>query len=323
MGRYVLGRTVTSIGLVFLSSILIFCLMRIIPGDPTITKLGGAIQGVDPRALAAIRHELGLDRSIPDQYVHWVWGILHGDFGRSYYSQFPVTTMIGERIWATLELAIAALVLALLFVIPAATLGVIWRNRLFDGFLSGVTAVGLATPAFVTGIILIVVFGVKLHWLPTQGYVPFTSDPVGSLKTVALPAITLAILVAAPIMRVLRASLTDVGSASYIRTATGKGLQRHEVVVRHVLPNAAIPALTTIGIVVGGLLGGAVVTEYVYARPGLGTLMVDSVYQRDYAVLQALVLMAAAAFILANLVVDLLYGVIDPRLRIGAQEGRR
>jgi peptide/nickel transport system permease protein len=323
MGRYVATRLLTSLGLIFLSSILIFCLMRIIPGDPTITKLGGAIQDVDPRALAAIRHQLGLDRSIPDQYVHWVWGIFHGDFGESYYSQFPVTTLISERIWATLELAIAALVLALLFVIPAATLSVIWRNGLFDGFLSGFTAIGLATPAFVSGIILIVVFGVKLQWLPTQGYVPFTSDPVESLKTVALPAITLGIVVAAPIMRVLRASLTDVGSASYIRTAAGKGLQRRDVVVKHVLPNAAIPALTTIGVVIGGLLGGAVVTEYVYARPGLGTLMVDSVYQRDYAVLQALVLLAATAFILASLVVDLLYGVIDPRLRIRAPEKGR
>jgi len=321
MRTYVATRLATSVGLLFLSSIVIFCLMRIIPGDPTITKLGGAIQGVDPRTLAAIRHEIGLDRSIPDQYVHWIWGIFHGDFGRSYYSQFPVTTLISERIGATIELALAALLLALLFVIPAATLATIWRSKSFDGFLSGFTAVGLATPAFVTGILLIVVFGVKLRWLPTTGYVPFTSDPVESVKDVALPAITLSIVISAPIMRVLRASLAEVGSAPYIRTAAGKGLQRHQVVIRHLLPNAAIPALTTLGVVVGGLIGGAVITEYVFARPGLGTLMVDSVYQRDYAVLQALVLLAATAFILASLVVDLLYGVIDPRLRVRATQG--
>ena len=321
MKVYVARRLVTSVGLLFLSSIVIFCLMRVIPGDPTITKLGGAIQGVDPRALAAIRHQLGLDRSIPDQYVRWVWGILHGDFGRSYYSQFPVTTLISERIGATIELAAVALLLALLFAVPAATLSTIWRNRVFDGFLSGFTAVGLATPAFVSGILLIVVFGVKLNWLPTQGYVPFTRDPFQSLKVVLLPSITLSIVVAAPILRVLRASLTDVGSAPYIRTAAGKGLLRRQVVVRHLLPNAAIPALTMVGVIVGGLLGGAVITEYVFARLGLGTLMVDAVYQRDYGVLQALVLLAATAFILSSLVVDLLYGVIDPRLRVSGPEG--
>jgi peptide/nickel transport system permease protein len=323
MTGYVAMRVAASVGLLFLSSIVIFCLMRVIPGDPTITKLGGAIQGVDPRALVAIRHELGLDQSIPEQYVHWLGGIFRGDFGRSYYSQFPVTTLITERIGATAELAICALVIALGVAVPAATLGMIWRNRFFDSLLAGFTAIGLATPAFVTGIILIVVFGVKLGWLPTQGYVSFTSDPIASLKGVVLPAITLSIVVAAPVLRVLRASLADVGSAPYIRTAAGKGLLRRQVVLRHVLPNAAIPALTTVGVVVGGLLGGAVITEYVFARPGLGTLMVDSVYQRDYGVLQALVLLAAACFILSSLAVDLLYGVIDPRLRVRTQGAAR
>jgi peptide/nickel transport system permease protein len=321
MKGYVARRVLTSIGLLWLSSMLIFLLMRIIPGDPTITKLGGAIQGVDPRALVAIRHQLGLDQSIPEQYVHWVGGIFRGDFGESYFSQFPVTTLIRERLPATFELALVAFLLAMLFAVPAAVLSVIWRNRYFDGFLSGFTAIGLATPAFVTGIVLIVIFGVKLQWLPTQGYASFENHPLRSLEVVLLPAITLGILVAAPILRVLRASLADVASAPYIRTAAGKGLLPREVVLRHLLPNAAIPALTTVGVVVGGLLGGAVITEYVYARPGVGTLMVDSVFKRDYAVLQALVLMAAAAFILSSLIVDLLYGVIDPRLRIRTDEG--
>jgi peptide/nickel transport system permease protein len=324
MIQYVARRVATSIVLLFFSSIVIFCLMRVIPGDPTITKLGGSIQGVDPRALQAIRHQLGLDQSIPEQYFHWLGGIVHGDFGRSYYSQFPVTTLITERIGATAELAICALVIALGIGIPAATLGTIWRSRFFDALLSGFTAIGLATPAFVSGILLIVVFGVKLNWLPTQGYVSFEAHPLESLKGVLLPALTLSIVVAAPVLRVLRASLVDVESASYTRTAAGKGLVRRQVVLRHVLPNAAIPALTTIGIVIGGLLGGAVITEYVFARPGLGTLMVDSVYQRDYGVLQALVLLAAATFILSSLVVDLLYGVIDPRLRLRVRgEGGR
>jgi peptide/nickel transport system permease protein len=312
-----------SVVLLFVSSIVIFVLLRVIPGDPVITKLGGEIRGADPQTLAAIRTELGLNQSWPQQYLHWIGGIFRGDFGRSYYSQFPVTTLITERIGATAELAIAAIALALVVAVPAATLGIIWRNRFFDSLLSGFTAVGLATPAFVTGIVLIVVFGVKLNWLPTQGYVSFANHPLENLKGLILPAVTLSIVVAAPVLRVLRASLSDVESASYTRTAAGKGLLRRQVVLRHVLPNAAIPALTTVGVVVGGLLGGAVITEYVFARQGLGTLMVDAAMQRDYLVLQALVLLAATTFILSSLVVDLLYGVIDPRLRIRGGESLR
>ena len=302
-----------------LSSVLIFLVMRVIPGDPTLTKLGGTIKDVDPRALDAIRHELGIDKPLPTQYWNWVGGIVHGDFGHSYFSQFPVTTLIGQRIGATVELAVMAMLIGLAIAVPAATLGAIWRNRVVDGLLSGFAALGMATPAFVTGIVLIIVFGLKLHWLPTQGYVSFQNHPFESIKTTLLPAITLGISVAAPTLRILRTSLQEIGSASYIRTAQGKGLVRRHVVIRHLLPNASIPALTTVGVVVGHLLGGAVVVEYVFARQGLGTLLVDSVFQRDYGVLQALVLIAAAAFIATSLVVDVLYGVIDPRLRVSPQ----
>ena len=319
MSRYVLRRVVTSLGLVVLSSVLIFVVMRVIPGDPTLTKLGGTIKDVDPRALDAVRHELGLDRSLPAQYVDWVGGIFRGDFGRSYFSQFPVTTLISQRIGATVELAAMAMLIGLAIAVPAATLGAIWRNRFADSALSAFAALGMATPAFVTGIILIVLFGLKLGWLPTQGYVSFQHHPLESIRSTLLPAITLGISVAAPTLRILRASLLEVGSASYIRTAQGKGLLRYQVVLRHLLPNASIPALTTVGVILGHLLGGAVVVEYVFARVGLGTLLVDSVFQRDYGVLQALVLLAAIAFIAASLVVDLLYGLIDPRLRVNPQ----
>jgi peptide/nickel transport system permease protein len=310
-----------SVLLLVLSSILIFLVLRVIPGDPTITKLGGTIKNVDPRALEAIRHQLGLDRSLPSQYVHWVGGIVRGDFGESYFSQFPVTTLVAQRIGATIELALLALLIGMVIAIPAAIVGAIWRNRWFDAALSGFTAVGMATPAFVTGIILIVIFGLKLNLLPTQGYVSFTHHPLESLKTAVLPSVTLGIAVAAPTLRILRASITDVGSASFIRTAEGKGLVRRAVVTRHLLPNAAIPTLTTVGVIVGSLLGGAVVVEYVFARPGLGSLMVDSVFQRDYGVLQTLVLLAAASFIVTSLVVDVLYGIIDPRLRLRRSAG--
>ena len=320
MASYVLKRVSVSVVLLILSSILIFCLMRVIPGDPTITKVAaaGTGGGANVRALRAVRHELGLDRSLPRQYVAWVGGALHGDFGKSYYSQFPVTKLITQRIGATLQLAMGALLLGLLMAVPLALIGAIWRNRFFGAGVSGFTAVGMSMPAFVSGIILIVIFGVKLQWLPTQGYVPMSEDPVESVKMAILPSIVLAIGIAAPLLRILNASLDEVASAPYIRTATGKGLQRRQVVLGHLFPNAVLPALTAFGVIIGSLLGGTVIVEYVFARPGLGSLMVDAVFKRDYAVLQTVVLIAVATFILVSLAIDLLYGVIDPRLRVRA-----
>jgi peptide/nickel transport system permease protein len=320
MGSYVLKRFATSVGLLVLSSMLIFFVLRVIPGDPTITALGGAIPDVDPRALLAVRHELGLDRSLFYQYWHWISGVVRGDFGKSYYSQFSVTALISARVAPTLQLAGVSFVLGLLIAVPAATVSAIWRNRWFDSALSAFTAGGMATPSFVSGIVLIIIFGVKLKWLPTQGYVSMQNHPVESLKVVLLPAITLAIHVAAPILRILRTSLDDVASAPYIRTAEAKGLLRRNVVLRHLLPNATIPALTMVGVIIASLLGGTVIVEYVFARPGLGTLMVDAVFKRDYEILQALVLLAAAAFIVSSFVIDLLYGVVDPRLRVRGRE---
>jgi peptide/nickel transport system permease protein len=317
---FIARRTVTSIALLALSSVVIFVVMRVIPGDPTITKLGGSIRDLDPQTLRDVHHQLGLDHSLAVQYERWVAGMLHGNFGLSYFSQYPVTTLLSQRIFPTLQLSLTAFVLGVVFAIFAASLSVIWRNRFLDAALSGFTAIGMATPTFVLGILLIVAFSVKLGWLPAQGYVSIEHDPVGSMKAVVLPAITLAIGVAAPILRVLRTSLGEVESAAYIRTASGKGLTRRQVVSGHMLPNAMIPALTMVGVILGTVIGGTVIVEYVFARPGLGTLMVDSVLQRDYQVLQALVLFAAAVFILTSLVVDILYCVIDPRLRLTARE---
>jgi len=318
MFRYVFTRVVTSLALLVLGSILVFCLMRVIPGDPTITKLGGSIREVDEATLAEIRGDLGLDKSLPEQYLEWVGGVVRGDFGSSYFSQFSVTTLITQRFGATLLLAIMAMLIGALIAVPASIAGAIWPNRPLEAALSGFAAVGIAIPTFVIGICLIIVLGVELEWLPTQGYVSFQSDPLGSIRSTLLPAITLGIGVAAATMRILRPSLIDVGSASFVRTATGKGLRRRHVVVRHELPNAAIPAITAAGIIVAHLVGGAVIVEYVFARPGLGTLLVDSVYQRDYGVLQTLVLVAVAAFIATSLVVDVILGLIDPRLRTKA-----
>jgi peptide/nickel transport system permease protein len=316
MSRYVAKRLVSSIALLFLSTIIIFLLMRVIPGDPTITKLGGSIKEVDEATLTQIRSDLGLDKSIPEQYVTWISGIARGDFGDSYFSQFSVTTLIGQRVGATLLLALMAMIIGLAIAVPASVAGAVWPNRYLNGVLSAFAAIGIAIPTFVIGIALIIAIGVELDVLPTQGYVSFQRDPLNSVKSTLLPAITLGIGVAAVTMRILRASLVEIGSASFVRTARGKGLLRSQVVVRHELPNASIPAITQAGIIVAHLVGGAVIVEYVFARPGLGTLLVDSVFQRDYAVLQTLVLATAAAFIVTSLVVDVLLGFVDPRLRV-------
>ena len=318
MLRYVFRRLITSIALLILGSMLVFCLMRVIPGDPTITKLGGSIKEVDEATLQGIRSQLGLDESLPQQYLDWVSGVVRGDFGTSYFSQFSVTTLIEQRYGATLLLAFMAMLIGLLIAVPASVAGAIWPNRWLQGVLSGFAAVGIAIPTFVIGIGLIIVVGVELELLPTQGYVSFLADPLRSIESTLLPAITLGIGVAAATMRILRPSLVDVGTASFVRTATGKGLRRRQVVARHELPNASIPAITAAGIIVAHLVGGAVIVEYVFARPGLGTLLVDSVYQRDYGVLQTLVLIAVAVFIVTSLVVDVILGVIDPRLRTKA-----
>lgn len=318
MLSYVLRRFVTSLALLLLGSMVVFLLMRVIPGDPTITKLGGSIKEVDQETLDGIRAELGLDKSIPEQYVDWVGGILRGDFGASYFSQFSVTSLVQLHYGATLLLAAMAMLIGTLIAVPAAVAGEIWPNRALQAGLSLFAAVGIAIPTFVIGIILIIAVGVELEWLPTQGYVSFQADPFGSVKSTLLPAITLGIGVAAATMRILRPSLYDVGSSSFVRTARGKGLLRRDVVVRHELPNASIPAITAAGIIVAHLVGGAVIIEYVFARPGLGSLLVDSVHQRDYGVLQALILLTVVVFIVTSLVVDILLGFIDPRLRTKA-----
>jgi peptide/nickel transport system permease protein len=318
MLKYVARRVVISVALLVLGSMLVFFLMRVIPGDPTITKLGGSIKEVDVATIESIRSELGLDKPVYRQYLDWVGGIVRGDFGNSYFSQFSVTKLVEQRYGATLLLAAMAMVIGTLIAVPASVAGAIWPNRPLEAVLSSFAAIGIAVPTFVIGIVLIIVLGVELKWLPTQGYVSFQHDPIGSLRSTLLPAITLGIGVAAAGMRILRPSLVEVGTASFVRTAKGKGLLRRQIVVRHELPNASIPFITAAGIIVAHLVGGAVIVEYVFARPGLGSLLVDSVYQRDYGVLQALVLLAVAVFIVTSLFVDVLLGFVDPRLRTKA-----
>jgi peptide/nickel transport system permease protein len=299
--------------MLLIASVVIFVLLRVIPGDPTAVR--AARPGVSQAQIVQLRHQLGLDRSIVSQYLVWISGVLHGDFGESYFSNFSTTELINARIGATFELALAATLVGLAIAVPAGILAALRPHSWIDRLLTGGAAAGMAVPPFCLAILLIFFFGIRLGWLPTRGYVSFGDDPLQNLRHLALPAVTTGVLVAAPVLRFLRVSLVDVSRSDFVRTAEGKGLRWRQAVLRHVLPNAVVPTLTFVGLVVGSLLGGIVVVEYVFGWPGLGALAVDSVGDRDYAVLQGVVLLASAAFIAASLVVDLLSFAIDPRLR--------
>lgn len=312
--RYVARRLIVGLVMLFAASLVVFVVLRILPGDPVTTQLG-SVHGVDAGVIKQAKHQLGLDRPLLVQYGSWLSGLFTGHFGTSYFSQEPVQTLLFPRIWPTVELTIAAMALALAFAIPAAIIAAIHPRGLVDRAVTAIASLGMSVPAFLMAIILIVIFAVKLRVLPNSGYVSLFDDPVQNLRLLIMPAATLAFSISAPILRFLRASLADVSTSPYIRTAEGKGLLWPAVIRRHATPNALIPTLTLVGLTVGQLLGGVVIIEYIFSWPGVGTLIVDSVTKRDYAVLQTAILLAAVAFIVTTLVVDILYGILDPRLK--------
>ncbi|GAA4524834.1 ABC transporter permease [Amycolatopsis samaneae] len=316
MGRYVLRRAGVSALMLVGVSVLVFVVLRLLPGDPTVTKVGAA-QGIDPAALRQLRTELGLEDPLPVQYWHWITGLLRGDLGRSYFSQFDVGVLVGQRLGPTLELSLAGVTLAVVLALVLSVLPTILGGRWLGRLVGGYTTLGMAAPPFVFGIVLIALFVVRLGVLRDESYVAPSADFGGNLRALLLPAVTLGICLSAPLIRYLRAGLSEVEDSRHVRTAVGKGIPRRSVVLRHVLPNALLPALTSLGVTVGQVLSGAVVVEFVFRWPGLGSLVVDSVYKRDYAVIQSTVLLLAAVFVLVNLLVDVLYGVLDPRLRVG------
>lgn len=315
MIRYVLKRCLIAVLMIFLSSILIFAVLRLLPGSPTIAKLAGA-KGIDPKAIAALNKELGLDRPLVAQYLSWIGGALHGDFGKSFFSQYGVGELIDQRLGPTIELAIGSLVVAVLLALTLSLVPVIRDSAWIGRFVTGYTVLGLSAPAFLVGIGIQLLFGNTLHWLPHYTYVALSDDPTKNLRLLIAPAVTLGAAISAPLINYLRASLRDVESAQYVRTAHGSGVRRRRVVLSHIVPNALLPALTALGVSVGALLGGVVEVEYVFGWPGLGSAIVSAVNQRDYALIQSMVLLAAVAYVLTTLVVDILYGVLDPRLRV-------
>lgn len=320
LGRLIVRRGAVSLAMLVATSGLIFVVLRLLPGDPIITRLG-ATTGVSQETLRELRAQAGLDKPILLQYFQWMGGVLHGDFGNSYFNQFSVTHLIGQRLPATLELTLIALVFTILLAFPTALIAARRPGSFVDRAISTGASIGMAAPQFLVGVALIVIFAVRLKVLPSRGYTPLSESVSRNLKEMVLPSLTLAIAATPLLMRFLRASLLEVLETPYIRTAIGKGLSSGRVLRSHALRNALTPGLTMLGMIVGYTLGGVVIIEFIFGVPGLGSLAVDAVMNRDYAVLQSVVLLISAMFIFTTLVVDILVGVVDPRLRTGVRNG--
>jgi peptide/nickel transport system permease protein len=312
MTAYIARRLLATIPVMAVVAIFVFLLLRLAPGDPAALIAGDDATSAQ---IANIRAQLGLDLPIWQQFFMWAWGILQGDLGTSIFSNLPVTTLIAQRLEPTLMLMVATLIVAISFAIP---LGVIaaWKARtIVDRFVMLLSVLGFAIPVFLAGYVLIYVFSIQLRWLPVQGYRPLSQGLWPSIQSLILPAVALGTTYIALIARITRASMLEVLSQDYIRTANAKGLATSRVLLLHALKNASIPIVTVIGIGIALLISGVVITETVFNIPGLGRLTVDAVLKRDYPIVQGLILVFAATKVIINLLIDLSYAFLDPRIR--------
>jgi len=312
VSSYLLRRLASFIPVLVFISILVFSLLHLAPGDPVDMIVGEDRPG--PDVIAAIRAQYGFDDPLPVQYLRWASHAAVGDLGYSYRSRQPVTHLIFERLPATLELSVLSILLGLAIALPLGIVAALRRGTWIDAAASVIAALGISMPAFWIGILLIYLFALALRWLPPSGYVSPAEDLVANLRLMVLPVITLGVGYGAMLTRYVRASMLECLGLDFVRTARAKGLAESRVVVGHVLRSALIPIVTVIGIETGRLLGGAVLTETIFALPGMGRLAVDAILSRDFPTMQGAVLFMALGVLLANLVVDLLYGVLDPRM---------
>lgn len=317
MGRYLAQRLAGAIPTLLGVSLLTFAFIRLIPGDAIAARLGTST-ALDPEQLASLRSYFGLDQPLPVQFWTWLTSLLHGDAGYSIRTGRPVLVEIAQRLPATLELAVAAAVIAIAVGVPLGLVSALRPRSRLDVIVRIGGLVALSLPSFWLGTLIIVLFARYLRWLPnTGGYVEFVQDPLANLGLLLFPAITLGLALAAATMRMTRSAMLDVLGADYVRTATAKGLAPSVVVRRHVLKNGLIVVVTLLGIQVGQLLGGTVVVEEIFSVPGVGRMLLAAIVQRDYALVQGAVLGIAVLFVGVNIVVDLLYGYLDPRIRLG------
>jgi peptide/nickel transport system permease protein len=312
MGAFIARKVGAALIVVFLASVLVFVGVRAIPGDPA---LAYAAEDRDPAVLASIRAKYGLDDPLPVQYVRWIWLAVQGDLGTDSRG-LPVARTIVTRLPLTLELAGLAIAIGVLLGIIAGVIAAVRRGTASDYTATTVALLGLSVPHFWLGLLMIIAFAVNLNWLPAGGYVSFREDPLENLEHMLMPAIVLGTGLSAVLMRQMRSAMLDSLGADYVRTARAKGLSEWSVVGKHALRNSLITVTTVIGLQLGALISGAVVTEQIFGIAGFGRLTIDSIAQRDYALLQGVVLVAAVGYVVVNLLVDLAYSLINPRIRV-------
>ena len=312
MGGFLLRRLGAALVVLLVASMLVFLGIRALPGDPA-TALGA--ENRDPAVMQAIRHHYGLDQPLPVQYAKWLSLAVQGDLGVD-QRELPVAQTIVQRLPTTLELAGLAILVGIMIGIPAGIIAAVRQRKTADYVATTTALVGLSVPHFWLGLMMISLFAVNLHWLPAGGYVPFTEDPIENLRHMVMPAIVLGTGLSAILMRQMRSSMLSSLGADYVRTARAKGLSERSVVLKHALRNSLITVTTIVGVQLGALISGVVITESIFVIPGFGRLTLDAVYQRDYALLQGVVLVAAAGYVIVNLTVDVLYSVLNPRIRV-------
>lgn len=313
MWAYIIKRLLSLIPVLFVVSIVIFSIIHITPGDPTAYMLG---EEATEEQIQAARTQLGLDRPIHEQYFNWIKKAVVGDLGQSYHMNMSVNEAIKSHIGPTLSLAILAEIIALCIAIPLGIIAAIKRGTATDQAVMGVSLLGMAIPSFLLALFLVLIIGVQLQWLPVAGYRSLDKGLWEHLKYLIMPAIALGSIQAALIARMTRSSMLEVLNTNYIKMARAKGVVDRKVIYNHALQNAFLPILTVIGITFGGLVTGAVVTETIFNIPGIGSLIINSVSRRDYTVIQGIVLFVTFLYVMINLVIDILYGVIDPRVRL-------
>ncbi|MFF5180648.1 ABC transporter permease [Micromonospora sp. NPDC000316] len=313
MARYLLTRAWQSALTLLMSTIVVFFGVRALPGDPALALAG---EDRSPEALEAIRRHYGLDQSLPLQFAQYVERMAQGDFGVSIRTGTPVSSMLTTALPVTVELAVLAIAIATALGVGAGVLAAVRRGRPAEWLANGLALIGLSVPHFWLGLLAILYLSVATGLFPASGFVPILEDPVDNLHHIVLPAVILGTGLAAIIMRQTRSAMLDSLSSDYVRTAKAKGLRPRAVITRHALRNSLIVVVTVVGLQLGGLISGAVVTEQIFGLPGFGKMTIDAVFQRDYPVIQAVVLLTATAYIVINFFVDLLYSVIDPRIRV-------
>lgn len=313
MTRHVGARLAVLVAVLLAVSFLTFSMMSLLPGDPALQMLGG--DNADPERMAAVRAELGLDDPFLVRYVNWLGDAIRGDLGRSYRTSQPVAEAIRERLPVTIEIGLLALIMALAVAVPLGLVSAYRAGSRFDRIVSGTSFGLLALPSFMLAVFLIYTFAVRYRWFPASGWTRLTDDPVDNLRSAFLPALSLAVSEMAVFTRLLRSDVMQTMQEDFLAVARMKGLSTTRILFGHALRPSSMSLMTVVGVQLAALLGGAVIVEQVFALPGIGTLMINGIYQRDLLVVQGVVLVMASGFVLVNFLIDLLYRVIDPRIR--------